>query len=175
METETETKIEIRPRRDADVLQLVEVLATQQPTSSYPMRWPLPFPIEEFVVRRGELASWTAVADGRSVGHVAVLAADDELFTPHWQRAHGQPAERLGVLSTLFVDPTLRGAWLGRRLHDVAVGWMREQGRGPCLDVVPVHTGALRLYESSGWVEVCWLRPPWLPEHQPDVIGMVLT
>ena len=175
MAAETGTKIAIRPRRDADVPQLVEVLAAQQPTSSYPRRWPLPFPIEEFVVRRGELASWTALADGRPVGHVAVLAADDELFTPHWERAHALPAVRLGVLSTLFVDPTLRGARLGRRLHDVAVGWMREDGRGPCLDVVPVHTGALRLYGSSGWVEVCRVRPPWLPAGQPDVIGMVLT
>ena len=57
----------------------------------------------------------------------------------------------------------------------VAVGWMREQGLGPCLDVVPVHTGALRLYESTGWVEVVRLRPPWLPAGQPDVIGMALT
>ena len=175
MATETETKIEIRPRRDVDVPQLVGVLAAQQPTSSYPMRWPLPFPIEEFVVRRAELASWTALADGEPVGHVAVLAADDELFTSHFERAHGRPAERLGVLSTLFVDPTLRGARLGRRLHDVAVGWMREQVLGPCLDVVPVHTGALRLYESTGWVEVVRLRPPWLPAGQPDVIGMALT
>ena len=134
-----------------------------------------PFPIEEFVVRRAELASWTALADGEPVGHVAVLAAGDELFTPHWERAHGLPAERLGVLSTLFVDPTLRGARLGRRLHDVAVGWMREQVLGPCLDVVPVHTGALRLYESTGWVEVVRLRPPWLPAGQPDVIGMAPT
>lgn len=167
-------EIEIRRRREEDVPGLVEVLAVQQPTSSYPMRWPLPFPIEQFVVRQGELATWTALADGRPVGHVAVLEASDELFGPHWERAHGLPADRLGVMSTLFVDPNVRGAGLGRRLHDVSVGWLREQGRGPCLDVVPVHTGALRLYESVGWVEVCRLRPPWLPAQQPDVRGMVL-
>lgn len=167
-------EIEIRRRREEDVPGLVEVLAAQQPTSSYPMRWPLPFPIEQFVVRQGELATWTALADGRPVGHVAVLEASDELFGPHWERAHGLPADRLGVMSTLFVDPNVRGAGLGRRLHDVSVGWLREQGRGPCLDVVPVHTGALRLYEAVGWVEVCRLRPPWLPAQQPDVRGMVL-
>lgn len=167
-------QIEVRRRRDEDLSGLVEVLAAQQPSSSYPMRWPLPFPIEQFVVRQDELTAWTAIADGRPVGHVAVLEASDELFGPHWERGHGLPAHRLGVMSTLFVDPTVRGAGLGRRLHDVSVGWLREQGRGPCLDVVPVHTGALRLYESVGWVEVCRLRPPWLPAHQPDVLGMVL-
>ncbi|HEX6151388.1 GNAT family N-acetyltransferase [Nocardioides sp.] len=168
-------QLEIRPRRDTDVPALVEVLAAQQPTSSYPMRWPLPFPIEQFVVRRGELATWTALADGRPVGHVAVQEATDELFLPHWEWGHGLPGERLGVMSTLFVDPDVRGAGLGRRLHDVAVEWLRAHGRGPCLDVAPVHAGALRLYEAVGWVEVCRLRPPWLPAHQPDVRGMVLT
>ena len=142
--------VEVRRRRDEDLPALVEVLAAQQPTSRYPMRWPLPFPIEQFVVREGELAAWTALADGRPVGHVAALEANDELFGPHWERGHGLPADRLGVMSTLFVDPRVRGAGLGRRLHDVAVAWLREQGRGPCLDVVPVHTGALRLYESVG-------------------------
>ncbi len=167
-------QIEIRRRLDEDLPGLVEVLAAQQPTSSYPMRWPLPFPIEQFVVRQDELAAWTALVDGRPVGHVAVLEASDELFGPHWERGHGLPADRLGVMSTLFVDPTVRGAGLGRRLHDRSVGWLREHGRGPCLDVVPLHAGALRLYESVGWVEVCRLRPPWLPAHQPDVLGMVL-
>jgi len=167
-------ELEIRRRRDEDVPGLVEVLAAQQPTSRYPMRWPLPFPIEQFVVREGELATWTALADGRPVGHVAVLEASDELFGPHWERGHGLPPDRLGVMSALFVDPSVRGAGLGRRLHDVSVGWLHEQDRGPCLDVAPVHEGALRLYASVGWVEVCRLRPPWLPADMPDVRGMVL-
>jgi GNAT superfamily N-acetyltransferase len=108
------------------------------------------------------------------VGHVAALEANDELFGPHWERGHGLPADRLGVMSTLFVDPRVRGAGLGRRLHDVAVAWLREQGRGPCLDVVPVHAGALALYEAAGWREVCRVRTHWLPDDQPDVLGMVL-
>jgi GNAT superfamily N-acetyltransferase len=166
--------VEVRRRRDEDLPALVEVLAAQQPTSRYPMRWPLPFPIEQFVVRDGELAAWTALAGGRPVGHVAVLEANDELFGPHWERGHGLPADRLGVMSTLFVDPTVREAGLGRRLHDVAVAWLREQGRGPCLDVVPVHAGALALYEAAGWREVCRVRTHWLPDDQPDVLGMVL-
>ena len=49
--------VEIRRRRHEDLPALVEVLAAQQPTSRYPMRWPLPFPIEQFVVRDGELAA----------------------------------------------------------------------------------------------------------------------
>jgi hypothetical protein len=42
------------------------------------------------------------------------------------------------------------------------------------LDVVPVHAGALALYEAAGWREVCRVRTHWLPDDQPDVLGMVL-
>jgi len=172
------SELVIRPRTEADVPALTEVLAAQQPLTRYPMRWPLPFPVEQFVVRDVDLAAWTAELDGRPVGHVAVQCAD-EVFTPrllaqHWERGHGLPVERLGVLGTLFVDPGVRRMGLGRQLHDTAVDWLRDHDLAPCLDVVPIHAAALEMYAGIGWREVARLRPPWLPDGEPDVLAMVL-
>lgn len=172
------TDLLIRPRTETDLPDLTAVLAAQQSATRYPMRWPLPFPVERFVAREVDLAAWTAELDGRVVGHVAVQRVDD-VFTPgrlslEWERGHGLPAERLGVLGTLFVDPAVRRRGLGRRLHDTAVDWLRAHDRGPCLDVVPVHAAALGMYARIGWREVARLRPPWLPDGEPDVIAMIL-
>ena len=164
----------IRPRTEADIPALAEVLAAQRALTRYPMRWPLPFPIEQFIVRSGELGAWTAELGDRPVGHVAVLTADVAIFLEDWQRAHALGASRLAVLSVLFVHPDVRRSGLGRRLHDVAVDWMRSHDLAPCLDVVPVHEAATRLYEGAGWREVGRGRPHWLPEGEPDVVAMVL-
>ncbi len=168
----------IRPRTEADLPALTQVLAAQQSATRYPMRWPLPFPIEQFVVRDVDLAGWTAELDGRPVGHVAVQGVD-EVFTPRllsapWEQAHGRPAEGLGVMGTLFVDPGVRRQGLGRRLHDTAVEWLRERDLAPCLDVVPIHAAAVEMYAGLGWVEVGRVRPHWLPDGEPDVLAMVL-
>ena len=44
----------IRARRDDDLPELARVLAEQQPVTRYPLRWPLPFPVEQFLVRATE-------------------------------------------------------------------------------------------------------------------------
>jgi GNAT superfamily N-acetyltransferase len=172
------SELVVRPRVDPDLPALTAVLAAQQAATRYPMRWPLPFPAEEFVVREVDLAAWTAELDGRPVGHVSAQVVD-EVWTPgqlsrEWERGHGLPADRLGVMGTLFVDPGVRRRGLGRRLHDTAVDWLREHDLAPCLDVVPIHAAAVTMYEAIGWREVGRVRPPWLPDGEPDVIAMVL-
>lgn len=168
------TGLVIRPRSEADLPALTALLAAQQSVTRYPMRWPLPFPIEQFVVRASDLAGWTAELDGVPVGHVAAQSAADDVLLPHWSAGHGLPLERLGVVGTLFVDPGVRRQGLGRRLHDTAVDWLRTHDRAPCLDVAPVHAAALEMYAAIGWREVARLRPPWLPDGEPDVLAMVL-
>jgi GNAT superfamily N-acetyltransferase len=172
------SEVLVRPRTRADLPALVEVLAAQRHVSRYPLRWPLPFPTEEFVWREADLAGWVAEVDGRVVGHVAVQAVDD-VFSPgtlaqEWSAGHGRPVTELGIMGTLFVDPAARGRGVGRVLHDASVGWLREHGLAPCLDVVPVHAAALVMYERLGWTEVARVRPPWLPDEEPDVVAMVL-
>ena len=168
------TELVIRPRAEADLPALTEVLAAQQSLTRYPMRWPLPFPIERFVARDVDLAAWTAVLDGRPVGHVAAQAACDAQMLPLWEAGHGRPREQLGVMGTLFVDPGVRRLGLGRRLHDTAVDWLRDHDLGPCLDVVPIHAAAQAMYAAAGWRVVGQERPHWLPDGEPDVLAMVL-
>jgi GNAT superfamily N-acetyltransferase len=165
----------VRPREAADVTELGELLAAQRDASRYPLRWPLPFPVEEFVVRADDLAGWTALLDGRPVGHVSAQRAADEVVRPLWEQGHGRPADQLGVLGTLFVDPGVRGRGLGRLLHDTALGWLRDHDLGPCLDVVPIHAAAQAMYAAAGWREVGRVRPRWLPDGEPDVVAMVLS
>ncbi|QBR93414.1 GNAT family N-acetyltransferase [Nocardioides euryhalodurans] len=169
-------EVVVRTRRDGDVPGLVEVLAAQQAVSRYPMRWPLPFPVEEFIVRPGQVVAWTAELDGRPVGHVAVHEpAPDSPLTDLWAAAHGRPPEQLGVLGTLFVDSGLRGSGIGRRLHDTALDWLHDHDLAACLDVVPVHRPAAQMYAALGWRVVGHARPAWLPASAPDVVAMVHT
>jgi GNAT superfamily N-acetyltransferase len=166
--------VTIRPRVAADVPRLVEVLRVQQPASRYPFRWPLPFPAEDFVVRPGEEAGFAAEVDGVVVGQVAVAAVPDDDFADAWTEATGLDRGGLAMVSSFFVLPDVRGHGVGRALLDAAVDWIRDRGRVPVLDVVPAHGAAVRLYERSGWRTIGEGRPPWLPDHEPAVLLMVL-
>lgn len=166
--------VTVRPRAADDVPALVEVLAAQQPASGYPVRWPLPFPVEQFVVREGELGAWVAEADGDVAGHAALLHPADGWEAEAFTAAMGVPAERLATVSTLFVDPGRRGLGLGTRLLDVAVGAARGLGRVPVLDVVQEHSPAADLYRRRGWRVVGETRPHWLPPDRRPVLLMTL-
>lgn len=163
--------VRIRPRRPGDLPRLVELLGEQQPTSLYPLRWPLPFPPEEFIVRSSEEAAWVAEVDGDVAGHVAVTRVTDEL-DPLFRRAC--PDRDLASVSALFTGLAVRGLGVGGRLLDTAVAAVRDSGRLPVLDVLPAHSTAVEVYRHLGWVEVGTARPAWLPDHQPDVVLMVL-
>lgn len=181
----TPRPVRIRERTPADISAVCDVLARQQPLSRYPLRWPLPFPVEDFVVRRGELGAFVAVTgetdetvDGRVVGHVSVTplvgsaAAGD--VAAAFEAATGLRAEEMGVVSVLVVDPEISGGGVGRRLVATAVERIRGLGLHPVLDVVPTHGGALRLYRHLGWEQVGTTRPQWLPDTEPDVVLMRL-
>ncbi len=93
-------------------------------------------------------------------------------------RAHAcQPAE-LAWVSGLFVATEARGLGIGRLLLAAVVDDIRAAGRHPCLEVLPVHPGAMSLYLASGWRVVHRFRPDWLREaageEGPDVHVMVL-
>ena len=170
----TETpEVEIRSREAADLPRLVEILAAQQPASRYPFRWPLPFPVEEFVVRAHEEAGWVALVDGRLAGHVSVGRVEGELAAA-FAAGTGLPAERLALVSVLFVSPASQGTGVGGRLLDTAVAWARERDRVPVLDVVPSHGTALAVYRHRGWQVVGGARPAWLPDEEEPLTLMRL-
>ncbi|WP_435200854.1 GNAT family N-acetyltransferase [Janibacter sp. GS2] len=172
----------IRPRREEDLPALGEVLLEQQVTSGYPYRNPLPFPPRDFIVRPGETSAWVAEVDGVPVGHIALsrprspsdVSADQAVIIRAWQDAHGRPHTELGEVCVFFVASTVRGRRVGAALLDTAVDDLTGRGLAPCLDVVPTHAAALRLYRRRGWLEVGRGRPDWLDDDAPDVLAMVL-
>ena len=178
------TAVEVRRRRPDDIPALVDVLLAQQPTSRYPFRNPLPIPVEQFLHEEDASGAWTAELDGRPMGHVAYTgtragfpgAAD---MNRTCAQAHACDIDRLAWISALFVGLEGRGLGIGRRLLTAAVDHIRHAGLHPCLEVLPVHPGAMSLYRSAGWREVMRLRPEWLRselgDQGPDVTVMVLT
>jgi len=178
----------IRPRAAADLPALGRVLEQQQPHTGYPHSWPLRYPVEQFIARRGELGAWVATLDDdpAPIGHVSVTApatgansgADHRVeASPEvegWVAGTGLPVEQLAAVSVLYVDHTVSGRGVGGALLDTAVGFIRSSGRTPVLDVVQETTRAVRLYRRSGWQVVGEARPWWLPADHLPVLLMAL-
>lgn len=162
----------IRPRRDGDLPALARVLADQQAATQYPHRWPLPGPVEDFLVRGREQAAWVAERDGAVIGHVSTqTVSEDDVFAPLWSAGHERPVSELAVVSVLFTAASARGTGVGGLLLDTAVAWIREHGLAPCLDVVPGPSPAERVYRARGWREVGRAVPPWADR---PVVAMIL-
>jgi ribosomal protein S18 acetylase RimI-like enzyme len=167
--------LRVRRRRADDVPVVAELIMLQQPVTRYPFRNPLPFPVQEFVVRRGELAAWVAETDGRVVGHVSVLDVTDHPVGAEWSAAAGRPVEELAAVSVLVVDLHLGRRGVGSALMDACEAHLAEIGRTPVLEVVAdTHSRALGLYLKRGWRVVGEVKPHWLPEGEGPVKIMVL-
>ncbi len=155
----------IRPRTAADVPALAEVLAGQQAVSDYPVQWPLPVPVEDFLVRGREEAAWVAERDGVVVGHVSVqrVGEDPDGVGAAWRAATGVDVEGMAEVAVLFVGSDQRGTGVGGALLDAAVAHIRDAGRVPVLDVVCTHADVRAYYRRRGWQEVGEVALAWLP------------
>jgi GNAT superfamily N-acetyltransferase len=162
----------IRERRSDDIPALAIVLAEQQAATHYPVRWPLPIPVEDFLVRPGEERAWVAELDGRVVGHVAVHAPAGEM-REHYVASAG--TEEVAELAVLFVGSDVIGTGVGGRLHDTAVDWIVASGRQPVLDVIPVHDRAVEVYRHRGWTVIGEVQPAWLAADFPRMVLMTLS
>ncbi len=162
----------VRERRAEDLPVLVEVLAAQQASSGYPVRWPLPIPVRDFLVRPGEERAWVAERDGAVVGHAAVYRLSEQLRDP-FVAALG--TDELAEVAVLFVAHDVVGTGVGGRLLDTAVDWIVASGRRPVLDVVPTHARALDVYRHRGWQVVGEVRPVWLAPDFPALVLMALS
>lgn len=169
----------LRPRTDADLPALIDVLGRQQPSSRYPFRWPWPGgDVAEFIVRETEETNWVAQVGGqvggRVAGHAAILTVTgDSPITHAWLRATGSGPGEVACVGALFVDVDLRGTGVGGALLDAAVAWCRQRGRTPVLDVLD-HGAAVEVYRHRGWQVVGSDRPEWLSPGAPAVLAMVL-
>ena len=166
--------VTIRPRTADDVPALVGILEAQQSGTGYPVRWPLPFPVEDFLVRPTELAAWVAAKGDAVLGHVAVTDVAPGWDADGWTSGTGLPASDLAAVSVLFVDPSAEGRGVGSTLLGTAVAHCRSTGRVPVLDVVSESTRAVALYRRHGWQVVGRVRPPWLPDDRDPLLLMAL-
>lgn len=170
----TASSVTLRERRADDLPRLEAVLAAQQPLTGYPVRWPLPFPVTEFLARSGELGAWVAELEGRVVGHVSLVHPRAGWEADGWVAGTGRPASALAAVSVLFVDPAAGRRGVGSALLARAVERARALGRHPVLDVVQENAAAVLLYRARGWRVVGEARPPWLPEDREPVLLMAL-
>ncbi|HEX6916690.1 MAG TPA: GNAT family N-acetyltransferase [Phycicoccus sp.] len=164
----------LRPRSADDVPALVRLLEAPRAATGYPVRWPLPFPVEDFVVRRGEIGAWVAVDGDDVVGHVSLAEVAAGWEADAWVAGTGRPAAELAAVSVLFVDPAASGRGVGSALLSAAVDHARSLGRTPVLDVVSESHRAVSLYERHGLRVVGRARPPWLPDDRAPLLLMAL-
>jgi GNAT superfamily N-acetyltransferase len=136
-------------RRTDDLDACVAVLAAVHEVDGYPARWP-----DEpgrWLTPRDLLDAWVARRADEVVGHVCLCRAEAGAAVVIWSAATGLPAERLGVISRLFVAPAARRQGLGERLLVTACDEARRLGRHPVLEVMRHDRAAAALYEALGW------------------------
>lgn len=141
--------VEIRPRDPDDLPELAQVLVRVHAQDGYPVEgvtdpsgWLTP---------PGELAAWTALLNGRPIGHMSLTQAsetDDAAVT--WQRATGQDISELAIPVRLFVDPQHRQRGAGRLLMLAAHTFAGQHGLAMAFDVMLKDRDAIRLYEAVG-------------------------
>lgn len=162
----------IRPREANDLTTLTWLLAEQQPFSNYPNRWPLPMPVEQFIVREHEEAAWVAVTNGVVAGHVSVQTLDGDDLSDAYVAGTGRPASELRLVSALFTAQLVRGRGVGSALLRHASEHILARGLRPVLDVAQANEDAIALYRAKGWREIGRARPSWLLDDEPDVLLM---
>ena len=94
------------------------------------------------------VAAWVAELDGSIAGHVALVRG---MWFDCLLRATGLPAEALGGITRLYVDPAFRRLGLARALLEAAADSAVAHGLQPVLDVVADARPAIAPYEQAGW------------------------
>ncbi len=147
-------EIRIRERQPSDLDGCVEALRAVQQADGYPVAWPAD--PARWLSPAGSPGAWVAVAEADVVvGHVLVQSVDGEAAVVEVGR--------------LFVAPGARGNSLGARLLDRVRTWAAERGVGLVLEVTAdQRSGAIALYERTGWRRVDTYRADWTaPDGAP--------
>lgn len=139
----------IRPREQADLPALAEVLVRVHTQDGYPVEG-VADP-EGWLTPPRELAAWTALFSDQPIGHISLTRAsesDDAAIV--WRRAISGDISRLTIPVRLFVDPQHRRLGAGSLLMIAAHDFAGEHGFEMALDVMLKDHDAIRLYEAAG-------------------------
>jgi GNAT superfamily N-acetyltransferase len=143
-------RVMIRPRTDADLEGCERLARAVHDLDGYPPY--LPGDLRSFVASLGAIAAWVAEVDSDLVGHVALHPDSSDAVMNFASQVTGQPADRFGVVARLLVSLATRREGVGRSLLDTAAAHAVDRGLRSVLDVATGFRGAIRLYESCGWV-----------------------
>jgi GNAT superfamily N-acetyltransferase len=114
--------------------------------SGYPSRWP--DDPGRWITPSRMVAAWVAELDGSIAGHVVLVRG---MWLDCLLRATGLPAEALGGIARLYVDPAFRHRGVARALLEAATDSAVAHHLRPVLDVVADARPAIALYEQAGW------------------------
>lgn len=139
----------VRPRRDADIPELVELAEAVLIAD----RWP-PHRVgstRDFIVGSAPLAALVAEDEGKVVGQVLLHKnSAPQVMTIAADALRVDP-QTFAVVARLFVDPRARRRGLGQLLFQAAESAARELDKHPILDVWTELESAIALYEGAGW------------------------
>lgn len=172
--------IRARPRRPEDLGPIGRRVMAEQPRTLFPVRNPLPFPVETFLHDRDAVTAWVVDLPGAGpVAHACwvrgpMSGAEGPAMTQACAAAHACDPADLGWLSSVFVAQEARGRGLARLLIDRVLADLRSHGARPCLEVVTLNPAARALYLRDGWVDVWTGYPVWAQGHDASVHAMVL-
>lgn len=139
-----------RPRTDADLEGCEQLARVVHDLDGYPPY--LPGDLRTFVASPNAIAAWVAEVGSDLVGHVALHPDSSDAVMGCASEVTGQPPDRFGVIARLLVSPAARREGIGRSLLNTATAHAVDCGLRPMLDVATRFDGAIRLYESCGWV-----------------------
>jgi ribosomal-protein-alanine N-acetyltransferase len=142
----------IRPRTDADLAALVEILAESHRIDGYPLM--AEHISADWLTEKGDPA-WVAELDGAIVGHAALS---------------GNPGGEL-ELARLFVSGSARGHGVADTLVDAAERHAATVHSTLVLEVLGHNTAAIRLYERRGWLRTSSAPVTWFGTRGPAPVA----
>ncbi len=110
--------------------------------------WKIRYAVNENTLRPGRISNEDLRRGLEDTGRGWVIEVDGSI------EAFAIGNAQSGNVWALFVAPPAQGRGYGSRLHDVMVGWLREQRVSPLWLTTGENTKASSFYEKRGWMRV---------------------
>lgn len=144
------TSTHVRPTTPADFDELAAVLVDVHREDGYPVEG-VDTP-RAWIELQEPIGQWTALLEGRQVGHVALVRpAQDDGAPRMLADQQGVDPDGIAVIARLFVGPRARSRGLAQQLLETAEQQARSAKLRLVLDVMAKDVAAINLYERNGW------------------------